>query len=307
VAKASAWLALVLLTACGGSAQTTPPIQQGTSGAAHSAGGSDGAAANGGVAGSPNGTDGEVAGAFHGHGGENAGTAGKSPDLPGAGAGPLSCSTPYAGPSGGPRSDGPADLGSCAAIPDSLILARYKDSSARVPQGLYYEGSESITFWNEPCSKSLDETVDRGATGGMGAFIDAYSNDWYHEAVYCLNGSVRRIERNLRCDYFDGTKLANPTPERLAFLASMLWWSENANLGGSTILGHSLISGGATDVVELCTLSVVYGDFGLCDQVQLESTKHMLRLAGSGAPDAAQFSIELGKPQVVRTLEGDCN
>jgi hypothetical protein len=113
-----------------------------------------------------------------------------------------------------------------------------------------------------------------------------------------LDDSVRRIERNLRCDYFDGSKLANPSPERLAFLASMLWWGAQSNTQGSAILGHSVASGDATDIVQLCTISVTYGDFGLCDEVRLESTKHLLWFDGH---------IELGTPEVVRTLKGDCH
>jgi hypothetical protein len=235
-----------------------------------------------------------VAGASNGNPG--AGSGEKLPDFPGAGAGPLACSAPYAGPSGGPRSDGPMALGSCQAIPDDVVLTRYKEYSARVPRGLYYEPNESITFWNEPCSKSMTETVARGATDGLGTLSGSFENEWYYEAVYCFN-DLRRIERNLRCDYFDGSQLAEPTPERLAFLASLLWWGSKGNSSGSAILGYSVSIGDATDVVDLCTISVTHADFGLCDEVRLESTKHRLRVPNG---------VELGTAQVIRTLQGDC-
>jgi len=237
------------------------------------------------------------AGAGDGNAGASSGSGGKLPDFPGgAGAGPLACSAPYAGPSGGPRADGPMALGSCQAIPDDVVLARYKEYSARVPRGLYYEPNESITFWNEPCSKSMKETAARGATDGLGTLSGSFQNEWYYEAVYCFN-DLRRIERNLRCDYFDGSQLAEPTPERLAFLASLLWWGSNGNSSGAAILGYSVSVGDATDVVDLCTISVTHADFGLCDEVRLESTKHRLRVPNG---------VELGTPQVIRTLEGDC-
>jgi len=262
-------LALVWLTACGGSAQSTAP-GQGSAGAETGAG----------------------------QGGAFAGAGGKVPDVAGgAGAGPLACSTPYAGPSGGPRSDGPPDLGGCASISDADVLARYNDLAARVPKGLYYEPNESITFWKPPCSKSVDDTAARGPTDGLGTFLGSYENDWFYEATYCFDGSLRRIERNLRCDYFDGEKLANATPERLAFLASMLWWGEQSNVTGSLLLGHEIVSADSADFVELCTVSTIYGDFGLCTEVRLESTKLQLRAFGS---------VTLGAPQVVRTLLRDC-
>jgi hypothetical protein len=77
-----------------------------------------------------------------------------------------------------------------------------------------------------------------------------------------------------------------------------MWWGNYNNLGGSAILGHSVTSGDATDVVEICSISVTMGDFGLCDEIRLESTKHRLRFDGT---------VLLGAPQVIRTLKGDCH
>lgn len=302
--KAFRWLGFVLLAGCGGTTKATPTEHQATGGGSHSAGSTSGGTAAAGSA-----SAGADVGGSGANGGANAGAGagGKIPDFPGGSPNsPFACSAPYAGPTGGPRGDGPIEeLNSCATIPDAIVLARYKNYEARVPRGLYYEPTENITSWHEPCSNSEAETVARGPTDGMGTFVESYSSEWFHEAVYCFSEagenpapSVRRIERNLRCDYFDGTKLAQPTPERLAFLASLLWWGDHANHNGVAILGHAVAIGNATDVVELCTLSVTTGDVGLCDEVRVENTRHLLQADGT---------VKLGTPEVIRTLKGDCH
>ena len=302
-------LGLCLLTACGGKAGSTQFTQPGSGGAASAgsthgdagssvAGGGDtaGSAASGGRSGTAgSAASGGTAGALIGQAG---GTGGKVPD-PTAGTGgegPLACSAPYQGPDRSPRSDGPPDA-NCANISDAIIISRSRDRSGRVPQGYYYEASDNIAFWNEPCSKSLDETVSRGPTDGMGTFLASYSNDWFYEAAYCFNG-VRRLERNLRCDYFDGTTLAEPSDERMTFLAGLLWWSQNQNLSGAAIIGHSVAIGDAVDTVVLCTVSTSHGDFGLCDELRVERTDYRVWLDGR---------VAIGEPQLVRTIQGQCH
>ena len=287
--KAAVCSSLWALVACGGRAHN-PEFAQPSSGGDSSSAGSDHGDAGASVGGSAHGGAG---GAFIGQGGRNAETGGGG----GGGESSLACSTPYQGPNSSPRSDGPSELAHCASITDADILARYKDPAARVPRGFYYEPNDSIAFWNEPCSASLADTVARGPTDGMGTFVESYSNEWFHEAVYCLNG-VRRLERNLRCDYFDGENLAKPSVDRMAFLAGLLWWTKNYNLSGSAILGHSVAGGNAVDIVQLCTLRTVHGDFGLCDEVQLESTDYRVWLNGR---------VAIGETQVIRTLKGDCH
>jgi len=283
VVKVSACLALVLFTGCGGSAMSTATEHEGAGGVSHGAGSSN---------------DGR------GIAGGHAGAGGKVPDAPsGGGEGPLACAGPDSGPSGGPRVDGPMDLGGCAAISDADVLARYQDFSGRVPQGMYYEPTESLTFWTEPCSSSAEETAARGTTDSASPLVDSYTSEWFYDAIYCFNGSVRRVERNLRCDYFDGSTLANAAPERLAFLASMLWWSSHSNLDGAALLGHSISGGDTVDVIELCSTSAVYGPSGPSDEVRLESTKHLLRVSNPGEPGEPQFTVELGKPEIIRTIK----
>ena len=206
----------------------------------------------------------------------------------------LDCASPYT-PEGGPRPDGPASLSACSLISDADILARYDDPAAKVPRGLYWEPS-TIAFWEDPCSSSVAETVTRSSAQGLGTFDAQFETQWFYEAVYCQNG-VRRAYRNLRCDYFDGTMLRTPLPEELAFLASLLWWQDNGNFGGAVFLGYSIAVGNATDWVEVCTLRTTYGDFGLCDQITLEGTTHILRIDGT---------VELGTASVIRTLQGRC-
>jgi hypothetical protein len=266
--------------------------------------GAGGSNAGSSSAGSPSAGGSAVAGTASGgaadagsaNGGAGAGAGGKVPDsLGGSPNSQYACSAPYAGPSGGPRADGPMALSGCQTIADDVVLARYNDDPGRVPRGLYYE--PTFAFWHEPCSKSAEETVARGPTDGRGTFVESYSNEWFYEAVYCFDNSLRRVERNLRCDYFDGTKLAMPSPERLAFLASLLWWGEYGN-SDDVLSGYSVTIGDATDVVELCTISTVHGDFGLCDEVRLETTRHLLSVDGT---------VKLGTPELIRTLKGDCH
>lgn len=309
--KAFLWAGLWLLTACGGKEQQW--VQAGAGGNSPSAGSANGDAGaglggSGNVAGSGRGGSGTAgsglggsgtAGTSIGHAGASAGAGGKVPDPTGGSGGSdlLKCDGPFHGPSGRPRSDGPADLGGCAAITDAVLLARYKDWSARVPQGYYYEPNDSIQFWKDPCSKSVDETVARGPTDGKGTFIESSSSEWFYEADYCNNG-VRRLELNLRCDYFDGNKLANPTVDRLAFLAGLLWWSKQHNNASAVLLGHAVAGGNAVDIVELCTLETSFGDFGLCDELRLQTTNYNMDLNGR---------VTIGATQTIRTVKGKCN
>jgi hypothetical protein len=232
--------------------------------------------------------------------GPTGGTGGVRP-TGGTGGSILDCTTQYT-PAGGPRPDGPPVLGSCASLSDAEILARYDDFAAKVPQGLYWEPS-MIAFWEDPCSPSLAQTVTRSSSAGLGTFDAQFETAWFYEAAYCQNG-LRRVYRNLRCDYFDGTTIRLPPevsrvpmPQDLAFLASLLWWRDNGNIGGNALLGYSIAIGNATDWVEMCTLRTTYGDFGLCDEITLESTTHTLRFGGT---------VELGTPSVIRTIQGRC-
>lgn len=184
---------------------------------------------------------------------------------------------------------------SCSRISDEVILSRYRDD-AHVPRGLYFEPA-SLATWAEPCSDSLADTLTRSMMQNLGTFEGEFTTDWFHETAWC-NGGLRRLYRNLRCDYFDGQRLANGSAEALAFLASLLWWQNYSNVTGSAILGYSWNIGDATDRVELCTIRTVYGDFGLCDEITLESTIHAIRVGGD---------VTLGEPRILRTIQGRCN
>ena len=208
------------------------------------------------------------------------------------------CLTPYTGPIGGPRADGPApSVGTCESIPDASILQRYKDETQKTPMGLYWEPPGVVSLWEANCSESLEDTLMRSASAPLGNQEGSLASEWSYEVSGCDNGS-RRIFSNLRCDYFDGSVLQNGSYDKLAYLASVLWWMNNGNLGGSQILGFTGSIGDATDVVQMCTIRTTFGDFGLCDEITLEVSIHRI-VAGS--------AVTLGEPMPIRTLQGDCN
>jgi hypothetical protein len=181
-------------------------------------------------------------------------------------------------------------------IPDAIILERYDDPQAKVPMGLYWE-QNGLYVWESPCSDSMSDTLARSSVQDFGALEGEFTTRWFHEAAYC-EADLRRVYRNLRCDYFDGEILAGGDVNELAFLGSLLWWQNNSNIDGHVLLGYTVAIGSATDWVELCSIRTVYGDWGLCDEITLESTTHAIRYGSS--------AVELGEPNVVRTIQGKC-
>ena len=293
-------IGLALASACGGTTRHGPSSDD------------EGSTISGGVGASSHAGTGVTGGksvggssAFGGTSGRSnaAGTAagGKIPDpIVTAGVGGqdalLTCSNPYTGPTGGPRIDGPESTGSCAGIDDATLIARYDDFKARVPQGLYYEAESPSQRWELPCSMSEAETAARGSKLQLGTAKATFKTDWFYEAEFC-SMNERLVYRNLRCDYFDGTTLADPSPENLAFLGSLLWWADNWNLSGAAVLGYAVTIGNATDWVEMCALETNHGDFGLCDEVRLQRTQHRVRFGGE---------VTLGMPELMRTAKGKC-
>lgn len=266
-----------LSTASGGSAGTTGTAAGGSGGSGSSAGG----ATNSGGSSGSSGSGGSTA-----TNGGSAGSGGTSSDCSGA--------IPF----GGPREDGPEAIHqSCSLIEDDVILDRYDDTDAKVPRGLYYEQPGTVSWWDEPCSDSLDETVDRIGDHAIGEIQSQVATDWSYTVAGCMNGA-HRFYNNLRCDYFDGTTLDGSSAEDLAFLASLLWWMERGNLGGAQILGYTASIGGATDTVVMCTLRTTFGDFGLCDQITLEETQYTITVNGR---------VTIRDTETVRTIEGNCN
>lgn len=311
-------LLLVVASACG--LTDTKPRGQGDGGADGNDGGSRagasiGASANAGgsvavpVAGtsSRGGAEAGDAGAGDTLGGTGAGgttepragggAGGKQPDPSGGSAGDLSCQVPYAPPRVGPREDGPTPTTSCSSVTDAVIIERFADVRMRVPQGLFYESEDSIVFWKDPCASSLSETTMRGPTDGLGVLeATSENNPWFYEASYCYMG-LRRRERSLRCDYFDGVTLGDPERDHYGLFASLLWWREHANQSDAAVLGWTIIPGDATEWIELCTIEGTRGDFGLCDEIRLLSTRHAI----------SRDRVRLGSPELVRTVKGQCH
>ena len=293
---------LGLLGACGGSTKQSPADTDsggsdrgGISAAGNSA---PAGAANGGRA--VGGTSGNVGGIETGGvsqaGAPDTDVAGRAQGGSGDDPEPVTCNSVYKGPTGRPRVDGPLPI-NCVGVTDQVILARYKDFKARMPMGLYYEPADLVATWESPCSSSLAETVKRAAARPGGTFDQQFTTDWFYEAEFCRDG-LRHVYRNLRCDYFDGQKMPKQDPEALAFLASLLWWGDNANLDGSALIGYSVSIGNATDWVELCTINTVHGDFGLCDEITLQTTTDTILYDGT---------VKLGQPKTLRTIKGDCH
>jgi hypothetical protein len=184
---------------------------------------------------------------------------------------------------------------SCKDIPDSVLLERYADRDVRVPSGLYYEPTLIVTTWELPCSDSLENTLARFALANLGAPEVQSSTDWFYEVSYCFHGA-RRLYRNLRCSYFDGSRLFGGVAE-FPFLVGLLYWSENYNFLGQAILGYNVTSESAGDSLELCTLSAGRGDWGECDKISLDSTIDTI---------ASDGTVQLGTPVRLRTIDGTC-
>jgi hypothetical protein len=286
-------VALLAWPGCGGESSSDEPAAAGGS-----ASGTAGRGGQGGASGTMNG--GGRGGADGGASGSGAGGAGGEPAAGGAGTpidpvNPNDCNVTYTGPSAGPRAGGPQPvMTGCDAISDDILLARYDELDEKVPEGLFWEPPPGAT-WQPPCSDSPEETAASGAN--LGALEDTFTTDWFYEATFC-EGSQRRLYRNLRCDYFDGSNLANPSGEELVFLMSLLWWQQYFNMGGSAVIGYAVMPGDATDWVEFCTIGTVYGDFGLCDEITLTRWSGTVVVNGE---------VNLGEPEVVRVIQGECH
>jgi len=224
------------------------------------------------------------------------GSGGKQPDPVAGTSSVLSCDEPYAPPTAGPRLDGPEPIRNCSSVDDSIVIARFK-SGPRTPRGMWFEPDEAITFWKDPCSSSLKETVERGPTDPSEILEGQAETAWFYEAAYCFMGVRRRI-RNLRCDYFDGQALGNTDPSTYGLFASLLWWRQHGTDSGAAMLGYSMSIGDSTSAIELCTIEGTRGDFGLCDEIRLVRTVHRIM-----APN----EVRLGMPEVLRVVKGDCH
>jgi len=235
-------------------------------------------------------TDGDNGGSSNGDGGES-----------GDGAvadNPNSCDTPYVGPVGGPRVGGPAAIHTdCRQIEADVILARYKDAEQKVPERLYFEPEGVRSIWEQPCSDSIDETLER-AREDFGDTEAQLSSDWSYEVSVCDDADQRRIYSNARCDSLTATTLADFDADNLAFLASLLWWTDNGNVRGSQIVGYLVGYGETNASVGLCTIRTIFGNSGECDAIIYESTRYDVVFGER---------LTAGEPSALRTITGDCN
>ncbi len=183
-------------------------------------------------------------------------------------------------------------------LPDSLVLARYDDPNAKVPQGFYFDSAGQVVLWSGPCSPSASMTKSQALAMLGGSFDDGTTTDTFYEAAVCTSGQRTRF-RQFRCDYYDGIRLVAPDPDgsRALLLAGLLWLSDAQNVDGAVLVSGVAIPGDTANLVELCTTETTRGDLGLCDSITLMSTR---------VREGPDTRIVVSAPVAVRTLTGTC-
>jgi hypothetical protein len=280
----------LLAIGCGGSSGEgdLDPAGGRKGGSGGSESGGTGGSASGGM-----GTGGAAgSGGFAGSGGSGAGgTGGSVPS--------WSCDAPYSGPVAGPRADGPDNpsIGSCDELSETMIKERYANSTMKVPRGYYFEPDGQLLDWNQPCSSSLSATVANSGLAIPNGELEAeFTTDYFYEAAVCDDGK-RRLYRNLRCDYFDGLTLGGgpfSNAAELGFLASLLWFIDNHNVSGFHLLAV-IVRDDLT--VDLCTTETTFGDFGLCDEIQVQKRTYSVSPAGV---------VTMGATEDLKLVQGRC-
>ena len=116
------------------------------------------------------------------------------------------------------------------------------------------------------------------------------------------NGAFTVLFRNTRCDYYNGGVLAGgpfDDFEALGDLAGYLWFTRNHNTGGYAIISGEGTIGNAAHFYELCHVTTVFGDFGLCDEITLYRTGFRIGILGG--------VVEISPPEQLRQVRGFCN
>lgn len=212
------------------------------------------------------------------------------------------CTEPYAELPAGPRETGPENPGvPCDELSDESILESYAVRDRRTLRTYYYDPAE-VVIWGDRCSDdSWSAEAWAGETSGLEEPEATYTTDYFYEVAYCSAERATRVRyRWLRCDYFDGYFFWGPAPSNRdapGFLGSLLWFTEQRGLEGSQLISVRNVPGDVSDTAELCTIRTTYGDFGLCDEITLESW-----LISIGE----EYDVTRSGPSVVRTLTGKC-
>ena len=195
---------------------------------------------------------------------------------------------------------------SCEDWSDDAILDVVYNGP-KVPPGYFvdsYPGNE-FPQWGPGCSSSLSDTQTAAAAQfTTGTLTGATRSEVeFYEVDVAINGGANTVHyRQTRCDWYDGTTLAGAVFvgwTELQWLAGYLWYSDNHNIGGHHILGGFGAVGGATNWFDLCHVTTVYGDWGLCDEVTLKSTGHAIL--------QVQGDVTINPPVTHRTIQGNCN
>jgi hypothetical protein len=204
-------------------------------------------------------------------------------------------------PNGYVRPDGPENPAvPCDQLSDALILARYDDPDAKVPKGFYVDTAGQLIDWDETaCSNSLDDTVAAASAALGGSLLTKGGLSFYFDVGMCDSGMLTHF-RQFKCSYYDGKRISTGDVDGSAalLLAGMLWYSDSENQDGSVLVSGAVNIGDAANFIELCTTKTTYGDFGLCDQITLESTRFN---------EAVDGTITMESPKDIRTLKGTCH
>jgi len=176
----------------------------------------------------------------------------------------------------------------------------------KVPAGYFVDSYPSNEFpqWGSTgCSTSLANTQGAASslfTTGTLTGATRTTTEFYEVDLQVGTNTVHFREH--RCDYWDGSILGGTIPlswVELQWLAGYLWYSDNHNIGGHHILGGLGHVGNTTDWFDLCHVTTVYGDFGLCDQITLRSTGHSVFQFGG--------PVTISPSVAHRTIQGNCS
>jgi len=194
---------------------------------------------------------------------------------------------------------------SCEAWPDAdALFAVYNGPTA--PAGWFSDSYPTNEWpqWGAGCSTSLADTQALAVstfTTGTPTGATRTETEFY-EADVELNGGLHTVHfRQTRCDWFDGTTLAGaPFTDyaELQWLAGYEWYQDNHNISGHKILGGIGYIGSATHMVDVCHVTTVYGDWGLCDEITLRSTNWTISIVDGVVGNTSAEH---------RTIQGNCN
>jgi hypothetical protein len=161
---------------------------------------------------------------------------------------------------------------------------------------IYHENTISITppaqrgnTWFDLATNSRDEAynwsvLSNNYSSVPRTYIGELSNNWYFEFSWQDASGITFLSRVYRLSYIDRSMYdrLNPGPivARFSYPAlssttvqqylEYMWFYDNYNIGGRKILSSFVLNDASTSfTIDMYGISVVYGDFGLSDSIQL--------------------------------------